>query len=105
MKKSGALPLGLTSGKNRLDVQTTTSNSAMANNINQENKNVNNLKYKKGVLRLLFYSLRTNCRQISAISDMTHNTRFNTIQNEGLLLSNIKAYPIIPQTMTTINSI
>ena len=36
MKKSGALPLGLTSGENRLDVQTTTSNSAMANNINQK---------------------------------------------------------------------
>lgn len=75
------------------------------NAINQENITVNNLKYKKGVLRLLFYSLRTNCRQISAISDMTHNTRLIIIQNEGLLLSNIKAYPIIPQTMTTINSI
>lgn len=75
------------------------------NAINQESITVNNLKYKKGVLRLLFYSLRTNCRQISAISDMTLNARVSIIQNDGLLLSNIKEYPIIPQTMTTINSI
>ena len=36
---------------------------------------------------------------------MTLNARVSIIQNDGLLLSNIKAYPIIPQTMTTINSI